>query len=157
LFTPLPLEGILYLSKTTWPIATVFRLWLENLNWVSNAQTASGPTPKEAPEFADFLRGVEALQALQDRALIVFTAEEREEKASRRLRADRVSAQALVEAAKAGHEYRPDPKGDTWTLVKKRQQPVLRVHPHALNSPEMLEVARAFHLKPGLTKYEVEV
>src|SRR5262252_130249 len=26
LFTPLPLEGLIYLAKKTWPIATVFRL-----------------------------------------------------------------------------------------------------------------------------------
>ena len=45
LFTPLTLEGAAYLGKTTWPISTVFRLYLENLNWVSNAETASGPTP----------------------------------------------------------------------------------------------------------------
>ena len=38
LFTPLPVEGILYLAKTTWQIQMVFRLYLENLNWVSNAQ-----------------------------------------------------------------------------------------------------------------------
>src|SRR3984893_12934966 len=54
LFTPLPLDGIIYLAKTTWPIATVFRLYLENLNWVSNAQTASGPTPLAAPALIDF-------------------------------------------------------------------------------------------------------
>ncbi len=34
LFTPMPLEGLLHLAKASWPIATVFRLWLENLNWV---------------------------------------------------------------------------------------------------------------------------
>ena len=43
LFTPISLTGAFYLSKTTWPISTVFRLYLENLNWVSNAETASGP------------------------------------------------------------------------------------------------------------------
>ena len=48
LFTPLTLDGVLYLAKTTWPIGTVFRLYLENLNWVPNAQLASGPTPKTA-------------------------------------------------------------------------------------------------------------
>src|SRR5205823_3261952 len=37
LFTPLSLQAIASLSKTTWPTATVFRLWLENVNWVSNA------------------------------------------------------------------------------------------------------------------------
>jgi hypothetical protein len=47
LFTPLPLDGVIHLAKTTWPI-TVFRLYLENLNRVSNAETASGPTPKGA-------------------------------------------------------------------------------------------------------------
>jgi len=63
LFTPLPLDGLIYLAKTTWPIATVFRLYLENLNWVPNAQTASGPTPRQAPAFEDFLQGVLALEA----------------------------------------------------------------------------------------------
>ncbi|HKC44279.1 MAG TPA: hypothetical protein VKC64_10655, partial [Burkholderiales bacterium] len=71
LFTPLPVEGILYLAKTTWQIQMVFRLYLENLNWVSNAQSASGPTPSQPPVFADFLRGMFALQLLQDRSLIV--------------------------------------------------------------------------------------
>src|SRR5215467_10517099 len=79
LFTPLSLDGVLYLAKTTWPITTVFRLYLENLNWVPNAQTASGPTPKTAPEVDEFLRGVIALQSLQDRGSIVFTQEERTE------------------------------------------------------------------------------
>lgn len=45
LFAPISLNGALYLSRTTWPISTVFRLYLENLDWISNAETASGPTP----------------------------------------------------------------------------------------------------------------
>ena len=61
LFTPMTLDGVLYLAKTTWPISTVFRLWLENLNWVSNAETASGPTSPDVPEFGRFVDGVEAL------------------------------------------------------------------------------------------------
>ena len=58
LFTPLSLDGVIYLVKTTWPISTVFRLYLENLNWVPNAQLASGPTPRVAPEYARFLEGI---------------------------------------------------------------------------------------------------
>ena len=80
LFTPITLEGTAYLAKTTWPIATVFRLYLENLNWVSNAETASGPTPRDAPEYAEFLTGIEALQRLQDRKLVALFTEEREER-----------------------------------------------------------------------------
>src|SRR5262249_11315756 len=147
----------LYLAKTTWPIATVFRLYLENLNWVPNAQTASGPTPRQPPEFADFLRGIEALQTLQDRGQAVFTQEERTEQVGGPLSADRVTAAALVEAAKNGQEYRPDETGKSWFLVKKTQQPVLWFHPAAINSPEMLTFARTFHLVPGENKYDLKV
>src|SRR5712691_736684 len=157
LFTQLPLEGVLYLAKTTWPISTVFRLYLENLNWVSNAQTASGPTPQRPPEFADFLRGIEALQVLQDRGQVVFTQEERTEKLGGPLPADRVKAADVVEAAKNGQEYRPDETGKTWTLVKKIQQPIMYVHPAAVASPEMREFARIFRLEPGLSKYDLTI
>src|SRR5262245_61267662 len=153
LFTPLPLDGLIYLAKTTWPIGTVFRLYLENLNWVPNAQTASGPTPRQAPAFDDFLRGVLALEALQTRGQIVFSSEERADPQGSPLPAAAVTARDLVEAAKSGFEYRRDETGATWTLVKKTQQPVLLVDPRAVSSPEMAEVARAFRLKPGLTRY----
>ena len=153
LFTPLPLDGLIYLAKTTWPIATVFRLYLENLNWVPNAQTASGPTPRMAPVFADFLRGVQALEALQERGEIVFGSEERAEPQGSALPSAAVTARDLVEAAKNGFVYRKDEARDTWTLVKKTQQPVLLVHPQAVISPEMAEVVRVFRLKPGLTRY----
>jgi len=153
LFTPLPLDGLIYLAKTTWPIGTVFRLYLENLNWVPNAQTASGPTPRQAPAFDDFLRGVLALEALQTRGQIVFSSEERADPQGSPLPAAAVTARDLVEAAKSGFEYRRDETGATWTLVKKTQQPVLLVDPRAVSSPEMAEVARAFRLKSGLTRY----
>jgi hypothetical protein len=95
LFTPIPLEGIMYLAKTTWPIATVFRLYLENLNWVPNAETASGPTPKRAPVYQEFLRGVRALQVLQDRGQLVFSVEERSEAQGRRTRQGSLGNQPL--------------------------------------------------------------
>lgn len=155
LFTPLPVEGILYLAKTTWQIQMVFRLYLENLNWVSNAQSASGPTPSQPPVFADFLRGMFALQVLQDRSLIVFGQEERSEPVGGPLPADRIDAAAILEAAKSGYEYRPDGGGATWTLVKKTPLPVMHVHPAAVSLPEMREVARVFRLQAGLTKYEI--
>jgi hypothetical protein len=155
LFTPVPLDGVIYLAKTTWPISTVFRLYLENLNWVSNAQTASGPTPKQAPVVADFLHGMEVLQLLQDRAEIVFGVEEREERLGGPLPAAAVSARDVVEAAKNGYEYRPDDQGTTWTLVRKNSQSVLRIAPEAVHAPEMQEFVRVFRLRPGLTQYDI--
>lgn len=155
LFTPLPLEGIVYLAKTTWPISTVFRLYLENLNWVPNAQTASGPTPAESPDFSNFRRGVEALQVLQDKGQIVFGADDRSETVGSPLPTGSVKASDIIEAAKNSFEYRRDDHGKTWTLVRKIQQPVLRVSPDALASPEWLLVTQVFKLKPGLDKFDI--
>ena len=61
----------------------------------------------------------------------------------------------MVEAAKNGYEYRMDEQGTKWTLIKKTQQPILFVSPRAVDSPEMADVARAFRLKPGLTRYRI--
>ncbi len=155
LFTPLSLEGVIYLVKTTWPISTVFRLYLENLNWVPNAQFASGPTPRVAPPYAEFLDGINALQSLQDRGQIVFGTEERSESLGGPVPAASVTAADVIDAAKDGNEYRPDPGGLTWTLRKKVRQPVLRIDPRALDTPEMEIFTRTFRLERGLTQYDV--
>jgi len=155
LFTPLPLDAVIYLAKTTWPISTVFRLYLENLNWVPNAQTASGPTPAAAPVFNDFRRGIEAMQILQNRGQIVFGLDERSEPVGGPLPASSVKASDIIEAAKSGFEYQPDDNGKTWHLIRKSQQPVMRVDPAALNSREFQTLSQVFKLKPGLEKYDI--
>jgi hypothetical protein len=155
LFTPLTLDGVIYLAKTTWPISTVFRLYLENLNWVPNAQLASGPTPRREPVYADFLDGVNALQVLQDRGQIVFALEERSESLGGAVPAATVSASNVLAAAKDGNEYRPDPNGRTWSLYRKTRQPVLLVDPRAVDTPEVEVFTRVFRLKRGVTKYEI--
>jgi len=155
LFTPMTLDGIIYLAKTTWPISTVFRLYLENLNWVSNAQSASGPTPKDPPEVLDFLRGVTALQSLQDRGRVVFGQEERIEAVGGPLPAASVAARDVLEAAKSGYEYRQDEKTGSWTLTRKTTAPVLLVDPLIGFSPDIMAFTTTFHLKPGLSKYDI--
>jgi hypothetical protein len=157
LFTPMSLEGVLYLAKTTWPISTVFRLYLENLNWISNAETASGPTPVQPPEFTEFLRGVQALQVLQDRGDVVFATEEREEKLGSDLPDGRVAAHDLIDAAKEGFEYRSDPQSGRWSLIRKRSQPVLKFHPGALKTREGQLFTQAFHLKADRHQFDLVI
>ncbi len=155
LFTPIPLDGVVYLSKTTWPISTVFRMWLENINWVSNAETASGPTPKTPPIYAEYRSGMEALQRLQDRRLVSFFQEERDEKISEGLPTPNLKGNEVLEAAKAGYEFRKDEKKETWTLVKKKPVPVLRVSAEGLKDPDLAEFCRVFKLQPGLSTYDL--
>ena len=147
LFTPISLEGTAYLAKTTWPISTVFRLYLENLNWVSNAETASGPTPRSPPEFADFLAGITALQRLQDRKLVTLYSEEREQPLTDGVPAGDQTPAAAVEAAKAGFEYRKDAAG-AWAVVRKQTRPVLRVGAVPADDPDFAAFCRAFKLDP---------
>ncbi|HJZ53384.1 MAG TPA: hypothetical protein VKE74_00410, partial [Gemmataceae bacterium] len=154
LFTPITLEGAAYLAKTTWPISTVFRLYLENLNWVSNAETASGPTPKHPPEYAEFLSGILALQRLQDRKLVTLFTEEREEQLTDPVPPGDTTPGAAVEAVKAGLEYRKNPAGG-WTVVRKRFQPVLRVGAVAADDPDWTAFCRAFKLDPGKRTFDL--
>lgn len=42
--TPIAPETLAFLSETSWPIEVVLRLWVERLNGVPNAVTASGPS-----------------------------------------------------------------------------------------------------------------
>ena len=44
--TPISVNTMVFLSSTSWPISTVMRLWVERLNGVPNAATASGPQRK---------------------------------------------------------------------------------------------------------------
>ncbi len=157
LFTPLTLDGLLYLAKTTWPIGTVFRLYLENLNWVPNAEFASGPTPEVAPRYSEFLFGILALQNLQQQGRVVFTTEERFEPAGSPIPASLVTAASLIEAAKNGMEMRANQGGATWTLGRRIRQPVVHFDPAMQDSAPMRTFARTFNLKPGVAKYDVTV
>ncbi len=151
LFTPVTLDGVVYLAKTTWPIGTVFRLYLENLNWVSNAQTGSGPTARRAPVYADFQAGVMALERLQDRAAVTFVNKETDEPQGDAVPAGANPLAAAVEAAKAGFEVRAD--GDNVRVVKKKTEPVLRIDPAVKGDPDFRCFCAAFKLDPTKTTF----
>ncbi|MDX2012285.1 MAG: hypothetical protein SFW67_18965 [Myxococcaceae bacterium] len=138
------------------PISTVFRLYLENLNWVPNAQTASGPTPARAPMGSAFLEGLRALQALQDRGDVVFGHEERLVTSGGPLPSASVTAQAAVDAAAQGLELVSTTESG-WRLQKRERVPVLYLNPRALDAPETQQLRTAFHLASGRTSYDVGV
>ncbi|MFO0867161.1 MAG: hypothetical protein U0744_21405 [Gemmataceae bacterium] len=157
MFTPLTLEGFTYLTKTSWPVSTMFRVWVEKVNWVPNAPTASGPTPKEKPNFEEFLHAVKMLQTLEDRDEFNFFVEEKVEEVSGPIKVDNVTSSSVVDAVKNNMEFRKDADGKTMTLVKKTKEPVIRIHPRALESFEVQEFERVFGLQPKLGKYTLEV
>lgn len=144
LFTPLSLEGVIYLAKTTWPIQTVFRLYLENLNWVPNSQTASGPTPALAPPASEFLEGMQALQRLQQTGDIVFGSDDSKQTIGGAVSAP--TADNAIAAAQQGLEVNQQPD-KTWRLQRPGRQFVLHVNPAVLDSADMKTLRRIFKLK----------
>jgi hypothetical protein len=153
LFTPISLNGAAYLSKTTWSISTVFRLYLENLNWVSNAETASGPTPTDAPEYSEFLNGVQALQRLQDRKRIAIFTEEREEPISGTLAATEVSAKTVFESLQNDVEFQTH--GNGVQLIRRKKQPVLRAEISVNEDPDWSIFCNAFKLNTNLRTFDL--
>ena len=153
LFTPISLEGAAYLARTTWPISTVCRLYLENLNWVSNAETASGPTPANPPEYATFLEGILALQRLQDRNLITLYTEEREEIVTGPLPPSEANATNTIESVRNNLQWRTVPEGVA--LVRPTRQPVLRVDPSIDGDEDWMTFCNAFKLDPSLRTFDL--
>jgi hypothetical protein len=151
---PVTLEGVILFAETSWPISTIFRLWLEGMNGLPNAPSASGPTRSFPPEYVEFLRATQLLQVIQDRGELTFRKVE-EEVSGDPISADRVSGADLVEARKGGDEYRLTPDGKSWRLIRRTRKLYLDMSPKALDTPEYLELTQLLHLKPGLTRYEV--
>jgi hypothetical protein len=151
---PITLDGVIVFSETSWPISTVFRLWLEGMSGLPNAPSASGPTRGFPPDYREFHRAVELLQALQDRGELTFRSVE-EDVPGDPIPADRVSGADLVEARKAGHEYRLTPDRASWQLVRRVRKLYLDLSPRALQDPEYAELVGLLRLTPGRTRYEV--
>ncbi len=151
---PITPDGVVFLAETGWPISAVFRLWLDGLNGLPNAPSAAGPTRVFAPEYADFRRAAELLQAMQDRGELTFRKVD-EEVPGDPIAADRVTGEALIEARKAGFEYRRTPDGAAWRLVSRASRLYLDLSPRAQGSAEYLELVGLLNLRPGLVRYEV--
>ncbi|MCE2753032.1 MAG: hypothetical protein LW720_14220 [Pirellula sp.] len=153
LFTPISLNGAFYLSRTTWPIATVFRLYLENLNWVSNAETASGPTPKCAPDYAQFLEGICALQELQDAQLVQLFIDQQEEILAGPFPDPPNASDLAIKAVEMELEVRKEPQG--FCLIRKTNQPMLAIDPRAKLNTAWDTFCRCFHVDPEVSTLKI--
>jgi hypothetical protein len=154
---PIRADTLVFLTQTSWPVSTILRLWVERLNGVPNAVTASGPSRDGVSDFVRFFRIAELLQIAQDRELAAVVAEDRAVEVGGPLPAEAVTAAAVVEAAKSNLEYRPRADGKSWVLVRKERRLVVRVNPAGLGSAEVAELTGLLNLVPGLPRYDIVV
>lgn len=72
ILTPVPLETLFSLAGSGWATRRVFSLCVERINGLENAPSASGPTPKRAPEgYQPFDRLLELVEEIAPAHLIV--------------------------------------------------------------------------------------
>jgi hypothetical protein len=154
--TPISADTLIFLTQSGWPVSTVLRLWVERLNGVPNASTASNPQRDVPPDFARFLRIAELLQSAQDQEWASILAEERLTELSGPLPAEAITAAAAVEAAKNSLEYRPRDDSKTWALVRRDRRLVLAINAASEQRPEALELEALLNLNPGQRRYEIE-
>ncbi|HEY7154444.1 MAG TPA: hypothetical protein VH575_10840 [Gemmataceae bacterium] len=155
--TPIPAETLAFLAETSWPPSTIVRLWIERMNGVPNAVTASGPQRGVISDFARFLRIAELLQIAQDNELAYTHADERFRNLGEPLPAAAVTPAVEVEAAKNSMEYRASEDGKSRVLVRRHRQLVLEVNPGAESSPVVVELMALLNLVPGLRRYDMHV
>jgi hypothetical protein len=153
--TPISGETLLFLAQTSWPVSTVMRLWIERLNGVPNAASASGPQQDQIPDFERFRRVAELFQLVRRLRLGDVRPEERLVEVGGPFPSSTVTPAVTVEAAKNGLEYRPRADGTTWALVRKERRLVLEVNPASLDHPILEEIAGLLNLQPGRPRYEV--
>jgi hypothetical protein len=155
--TPIPMETLAFLSETSWPPSVILRLWVERLNGVPNAVSASGPSIGVISDFRRFRRAADLMQATHDRELGSLRAEPRDIIMGGPVPAATVTAATVVEAAKAGMEYRPSGDGQTWVLIRRENKLSLRVNPPGIGSPEVDELLRLLNLRPDEQSYDLVV
>ena len=153
--TPISTDTLVFLFQTSWPVSTVLRLWVERLNGVPNAASASGPPRCDVPDFARFRQVAELVQSFRDRKLGTVHTEEYYAEVGGPLPPSAVTASAAVDAAKNGLEYRPRDDGTSWALVRKERRLVMELNPAALGHPDLDELVELLNLQPGRLRYEI--
>jgi hypothetical protein len=73
LLTPLAPSTLLLLYHSGWAIDRVLRVCVQELNDVPNAPSASGPTPRQTPEYEEFLQAVRILRGFQSQGDMTLT------------------------------------------------------------------------------------
>ena len=63
--TAVSLKTVVLLFHSGWSIDRIFKVCLQRLNMLKNAPSASGPTPKIAPNTEQFFKAVKFLRAIQ--------------------------------------------------------------------------------------------
>lgn len=153
---PIALEKIVLLAHSGWNVDRVLRLTVQGMNGLDNAARASGPTPAQAPRYAEFAEASRLLRELQHNGLLQLGYEPQPVELSEPLPADRVTAENVLAAARDGYRFRADADGRV-ALVGTRPTLVWRVPEAAARTPALQQLIGKLRLDPTRDTYPVRV
>jgi hypothetical protein len=148
---------LLIVVNTGASVQQLLRMTLNDMNDVQNAPGSTSLTPGVAGDNAEFLYGIQLISALRERGALELSIGTTEEVlgASDPIPAGQVRGRDLLDAAKDGYVYRARGAGRV-ALIKRDRELVLRIRPPYVHSFEAEEMARVFHVTPGLGRYKLK-
>lgn len=138
-------------------IEQLLLLATNDINDVSNAPRATTLTPRVPDDNTRFVEGIRLLETLREHegTELAFGTIEETDGASDPIPKGSIQGRDLLSAAHDGYVYRAKDDGQV-VLLKRDKDLVLKIREPFINSPEMLEVARIFHLKRGERTYKIK-
>ncbi len=79
LLTPIDLSSLRLLRGAGWEFDDILRVFVKSINGIHNATTAASATPEGVPEYLEFRKVAEAIDELEDRAMLGISRIERDE------------------------------------------------------------------------------
>lgn len=155
LLSPISLNTIVLLTHSGWRMDRVFRLIVQEMNGLENARAASGPTPASAPAYAGFADAARLLWSLQEKRLIELGYETVTEEVSDPINIAALTADALVQAAKAGHRFRAVANGNSYVLTRQVRRLVVRFGQDPKGEEGVPALREALRLQAGKQEYRL--
>lgn len=152
---PISVAALSLLAESGWRGDRVLRLTVEELNGLENAPRASGPTPSQAPDFRRFFEATSLINSLSLDRLLDFEFETRKKRISTPLPISSIGGGDLVNAAKAGAEFKTTEDGQQVELTKEERVLVMRFRPPAADSADAHRLRKLLRLSPGQTGFDL--
>lgn len=154
LLVPIQVDQLALIAESGWSGGEVMRLAVERMNGLSNAPSASGPTPSNKPNYAEFLETIGLMRTLMGEGLIGLEYEEHAKVVSDPIPATAINTFGMAEVMKLGVEFTLTDDG-RYVMTRKTRVLVLRFSLQSETSAEAIRLRQLLRLDPGRSRFEL--
>jgi len=133
---------------------TFLLAFVDSINGVRNAPTATSPLSRVLTPNDDFTYAVDLMIGLQNRGAVKLRVATRDDEAHGAVPGQAPLGKDTILAAEAGYVYRS--ADEQVTLLERARLMALAVRPEEVGAADMMELTRVFRLESGLTAYVVQ-